>query len=76
MPWARATSNHGLVGAIVGWENWFGIFIVTAVIGGIMAIILSIVRGRLKKTLFTVSFILSEMKEVGVPRTSPMRSST
>jgi prepilin peptidase CpaA len=50
------------VGAIVGWENWFGIFIVTAVIGGIMAIILSIVRGRLKKTLFNVSFILSEMK--------------
>lgn len=50
------------VGAIVGWENWFGIFLVTAVIGGIMSIILSISRGRLKKTLFNVGFILSEMK--------------
>ena len=50
------------VGAIVGWENWFGIFIVTAVIGGIMALMLVIARGRLKKTLFNVGFIFSEMK--------------
>jgi prepilin peptidase CpaA len=50
------------VGAIVGWENWFGIFLVTAVVGGIMSIILSVSRGRLKKTLFNVGFILSEMK--------------
>ncbi len=26
------------IGAIVGWENWFGIFIVTAVVGGIMSL--------------------------------------
>jgi prepilin peptidase CpaA len=50
------------VGAIVGWENWFGIFLVTAVVGGILSIILSVSRGRLKKTLFNVGFILSEMK--------------
>jgi prepilin peptidase CpaA len=50
------------VGAIVGWENWFGIFLVTAVIGGLMSLILVASRGRLKKTLFNVSFILSEMK--------------
>jgi prepilin peptidase CpaA len=50
------------VGAIVGWENWFGIFVVTAVIGGIMSLILVVVRGRLQKTLFNVGFILSEMK--------------
>jgi prepilin peptidase CpaA len=50
------------VGAIVGWENWFGIFIVTAVIGGIMALMLVVARGRLKKTLFNVGFIFSEMK--------------
>ena len=31
------------VGAIVGWENWFGIFLVTAIIGGIMALILVVV---------------------------------
>ena len=50
------------VGSIVGWENWFGIFIITALIGGIMSIILVVSRGRLKKTLFNVGFILSEMK--------------
>jgi len=50
------------IGAIVGWENWFGIFIITALIGGIMSLILVISRGRLRKTLFNVAFILSEMK--------------
>ena len=50
------------VGAIVGWENWFGIFLVTAVVGGIMSLVLVIARGRLQKTLFNVGFILSEMK--------------
>jgi prepilin peptidase CpaA len=50
------------VGAIVGWENWFGIFIVTAVIGGIMSLILVASRGRVKKTMFNVGFILSEMR--------------
>jgi prepilin peptidase CpaA len=49
------------VGSMVGWENWFGIFLVTAVIGGIMSLILITARGRVKKTLFNVSFILSEM---------------
>ena len=55
------------VGALVGWERWFGIFFITALIGGVMALILVVARGRLKKTLFNVSFILSEMKS-GRPR--------
>jgi prepilin peptidase CpaA len=50
------------VGAIVGWRDWFGIFIVTAMIGGIMALILVVARGRVKKTLWNVAFILSELK--------------
>jgi prepilin peptidase CpaA len=50
------------VGALVGWERWFGIFFVTALIGGVMALILVVSRGRFKKTFFNVSFILSEMK--------------
>lgn len=52
------------VGALVGWERWFGIFFITALIGGVMALILVLARGRLKKTLFNVSFILSEMKSL------------
>jgi prepilin peptidase CpaA len=50
------------VGALVGWERWFGIFFITALIGGVMALILVLARGRFKKTVFNVSFILSEMK--------------
>jgi prepilin peptidase CpaA len=50
------------IGALVGWERWFGIFFVTALIGGVLALLLVVARGRLKKTLFNVSFILSEMK--------------
>jgi prepilin peptidase CpaA len=50
------------VGAIVGWENWFGIFLITAILGGLMALVLVIVKKRLAKTLFNVGYILSEMK--------------
>ncbi len=50
------------VGAIVGWRDWFGIFIITAIVGGIMALILVIARGRVKKTLWNIAFILSELK--------------
>ena len=49
-------------GALVGWERWFGIFLVTALLGGVMALMLVLARGRLKKTMFNVSFIVSEMK--------------
>jgi prepilin peptidase CpaA len=49
------------VGALVGWERWFGIFFVTALVGGVTALIMAVASGRLKKTLFNVSFIVSEM---------------
>jgi prepilin peptidase CpaA len=51
------------VGAMTGWEDWFGIFLITAVVGGVMAIILSIVKKRVGKTFWNVGFILSEMKQ-------------
>ena len=50
------------VGAIVGWRDWFGTFLITAIIGGIMALILVAYKRRMKKTLWNVSFILSEIK--------------
>jgi prepilin peptidase CpaA len=49
------------VGALVGWKAWFGVFFVTAIVGGIMALLLVMVRGRLKHTLWNVGFIVSEM---------------
>jgi len=50
------------VGAMVGWQDWLGIFVVTAVLGGAMALILMASHGRIRKTLWNVVFILSEMK--------------
>ena len=50
------------VGSMVGWEDWFGIFILTALIGGVMGLILVLLRKRTKKTLFNVGYILSELK--------------
>jgi prepilin peptidase CpaA len=49
------------VGALVGWKAWFGVFFVTAIIGGIMAFLLVLMRGRLKRTMWNVGFIVSEM---------------
>ena len=49
------------VGALVGWKAWFGVFFVTAIVGGIMALMLVVARGRLKHTLWNVGFIVSEM---------------
>jgi prepilin peptidase CpaA len=51
------------VGSIVGWADWFGIFLITAILGGIMALLLVALRGRTKKTLWNVAFILNEMKQ-------------
>jgi prepilin peptidase CpaA len=50
------------VGAIVGWPDWFGTFLITALIGGAMALILVATKGRVKKTFWNVGFILHEMK--------------
>ena len=50
------------IGGLVGWERWFGIFLITAIVGGVMAIVLVAARGRLKRTFFNVGFILSELK--------------
>jgi prepilin peptidase CpaA len=50
------------VGSLVGWQDWFGIFLISAVIGGIAAVVLSLMRGRLKTTFWNVGFILSEMR--------------
>jgi len=51
----------GAVGALVGWERWFGIYFATAIVGGVMAIALVTARKRFKRTIFNVGFILSEI---------------
>jgi prepilin peptidase CpaA len=50
------------VGSLVGWADWVGIFVLTAILGGIAAICLATMRKRLGRTLWNVGFILSELK--------------
>jgi prepilin peptidase CpaA len=52
----------GAVGAIVGWRDWLGIFFLTALVGGVAAVVLAVARKRLGKTFWNLGFILSEMK--------------
>ena len=52
----------GAVGSLVGWEDWFAIFLFTAIIGGIMALMVMVLRGRVKKTIWNVGYILGEMR--------------
>jgi prepilin peptidase CpaA len=50
------------IGALVGVRDWFGIFLITAVIGGVAGLAMVAMRGRMKKTLWNVGFILSEIR--------------
>ena len=50
------------IGALVGARDWFGIFLLTAIIGGIAGLVLVATHGRIRKTFWNVGFILSEMK--------------
>jgi len=49
------------IGAFTGPVNWFGIFAVSAIIGGVMGLLLAILRKRLKSTVWNMGFIVGEM---------------
>ncbi len=51
----------GAVGAIVGPGNWFGIFLATAVLGGVVGLLVVLVRKRFSHTVFNVAFIVREL---------------
>ena len=49
------------VGAIAGPWNWLGIFLITALLGGIAAVALAWANGRLRQTCSNVGLILQEL---------------
>jgi prepilin peptidase CpaA len=51
----------GALGAMAGWQNWVGIFLITAIIGGVASLTLMTMRGRVQKTLWNAGFIVTEM---------------
>ena len=58
------------VGAITGPGNCFWIFLLTAVFGGVIAMVILLIRGRVQKTLFNVSWIIRDMLRFRAPHQS------
>ena len=50
------------IGALAGPRDWFGIFLLTSILGGVLALALAATRGRVRKTMWNVAFIFSEMR--------------
>ncbi len=55
------------IGSIVGAANWFGIFLITAVLGGLWAIILLLTRGRLRNSLWNAAFLVQQLSTFNPP---------
>ena len=52
------------IGAMVGCSDFIGIFLLTAMIGGVLAIILMLVKGRVRQTLWNVGYHGRRIDEV------------
>ena len=55
------------VGSFTGWRAWLQIFVITAIVGGILALVLIIWRGRFQKTAANIGLILGEMGRGRLP---------
>lgn len=55
------------VGSLAGPRNWLWIFLLTALIGGAISLVLAIAAGRLRRTLWNAGFILREMISLRLP---------
>ncbi len=62
----------GAVGAITGPGGCLWIFLLTALLGGVMAVVLVLFRGRARETFFNVAWIMRELLQFRSPwRSSP-----
>ncbi len=57
------------VGSITGPQNWFAIFLVTSILGGIVAVVIVLFKGRLGRTFSNLGFILWELAHLRRPYT-------
>jgi prepilin peptidase CpaA len=55
------------VGAIAGPGNCWWIFLLTAILGGVIALLLVIFRGRVSQTFFNVGWIIRDLLHLQVP---------
>ncbi|MSV28088.1 MAG: prepilin peptidase [Bryobacterales bacterium] len=59
------------VGSIVGPGNWFAVFILTSVLGGVLALALVIHKGRLSRTLWNIWFLVRDLARLRSPARNP-----
>jgi prepilin peptidase CpaA len=56
------------IGAILASPfGWFKLFIVTALIGGVFALVLLLSKGRLRKTFWNVAYLVNELGHARAP---------
>lgn len=55
------------VGAAVGWRNWLGILFLTAIIGGVAALVLAVSKGRVRKTFRNMWLLLMSLRQGRAP---------
>jgi prepilin peptidase CpaA len=55
------------IGALVGVDGWLAIFILSALAGGVLAVILIVVKGRVRTTLWNLMFLVGELARFRAP---------
>ena len=55
------------VGSIVGPGNWIGLFVVTALIGGLVAVVVLLFASRIRKTFWNLGWIINEVLHFRAP---------
>jgi prepilin peptidase CpaA len=55
------------IGSIVGAPTWLGICLVSALVGGVLALVVVFRGGRMRQTLFNIQLITSELAHFRAP---------
>ena len=55
------------IGAAAGWQNWLGILFLTALIGGVAALLLAASKGRIRGTFLNMWMLLSSIRQGRAP---------
>jgi prepilin peptidase CpaA len=61
------------IGSIVGPGNWLGIFIATALLGGLVSLIYVAFRRRVHQTFLNLAFVVAELGHLRVPAAQDAR---
>lgn len=58
------------IGSITGAGNCFVIFLLTAILGGAVALVLLLIKGRLQKTMWNITWMLRDLAQFRAPFSS------